>query len=86
MLELFTPLSQIDPTSMDYIDIDGMAKYLLKTLSVPATTIRGDEEVMMLRQQRQQAQQEQAQNQETMQYMEAAGQAAPALKAAGSVE
>jgi hypothetical protein len=86
MIELFTPLSQIDPSSMDYIDIDGMSKYLLKTLSVPATTIRGEEEVAQLREQRAEQQRQQMESQETMQFMEAAGQAAPALKAAGAVE
>jgi hypothetical protein len=86
MIELFTPLSQIDPSSMDYIDIDGMSKYLLKTLSVPATTIRGDEEVAQLREQRAEQPRQQMQSQETMHFMEAAGPAAPALEAAGAVE
>jgi hypothetical protein len=82
MIELFSPLSQIDPAAMDYIDIDGMSKYLLRMLSVPATTIRGDEQVAAIREQRQQQQAEAMQNQQTMQFMEAAGQAAPALRAA----
>jgi hypothetical protein len=82
MIELFSPLSQIDPAAMDYIDIDGMSKYLLRMLSVPATTIRGDDEVAAIREQRQQQQAEAMQNQQTMQFMEAAGQAAPALRAA----
>jgi hypothetical protein len=86
MVELFTPLSQIDPAAMDYIDIDGMSKYLLKMLSVPATTIRGDEEVLAIREDRQAQQQQMMENQQAMQYMEAAGQAAPALRAASAVE
>lgn len=81
MIELFMPLSQIDQSAMDYIDIDGMAKYLLKTLSIPATTIRGNEQVEQLRQQRQQAQEAAQAQQEAAQFMESAGQAAPAIKA-----
>jgi len=86
MIELFTPLSQIDPSSMDYIDIDGMSKYLLRMLAVPATTIRGEDEVNAIREQRQAQQQQAMENQQAMQYMEAAGQAAPALRAADAVE
>lgn len=81
MIELFMPLSQIDPSAMDYIDIDGMAKYLLKVLGVPATTIRGSDQVSQLRQERQEAQEAAEESQETMQFMEAAGQAAPAIRA-----
>jgi hypothetical protein len=81
MIELFMPLSQIDPSAMDYIDIDGMSKYLLKVLAVPASTIRGNDEVSSIRQQRQDVQESQEANQEAIQFMEAAGQAAPAYRA-----
>jgi hypothetical protein len=81
MIELFMPLSQIDPSAMDYIDIDGMAKYLLKTLGVPATTIRGVDQVTQIREDRQAEQQAAQEAQETVQYMEAAGKAAPAYRA-----
>ena len=81
MIELFMPLSQIDPSAMDYIDIDGMARYLLKTLSIPASTIRGNFEVDQLRQERQAAQEAAQADQQTLQLMEAAGQAAPAYRA-----
>lgn len=81
MLELFTPLSQIDPSAMDYIDIDGMSKYLLKVLAVPATTIRGSEQVEQIRQQRAAQQQQMMEQQQAIQTAEAAGAAAPALKA-----
>jgi len=75
------PLSQIDPSAMDYIDTDGMAKYLLKMLSIPATTVRGNEEVAEIRAQRQEAQQAAQEEQQAAQFMEAAGQAAPAVRA-----
>ena len=81
MIELFMPLSQIDQSAMDYIDIDGMAKYLLKVLGVPATTIRGADQVQQMRMEREEAMQAAQQTQETMQMMEAAGAAAPAYRA-----
>jgi hypothetical protein len=86
MIELFMPLSQIDPSSMDYIDIDGMSKYLLRTLAVPATTIRGEQEVAEIRQQRQAQQQQAMENEQAAQLLQSAGQAAPALRAAETLE
>ena len=85
MLELFGPLSQIDQSAIDYIDVDGMAKYLLKTLSVPATTIRGESQVEEIRAQRAEQQQAMAEQQEVAQYAEAAGSAAPMVKAVGQM-
>ena len=81
MIELFMPLSQIDQSAMDYIDIDGMAKYLLKVLGVPATTVRGADQVSQIREDRQQAEEAAATDQQTLQYLEAAGAAAPAYRA-----
>lgn len=81
MIELLMPLSQIDPSAMDYIDTDGMAKYLLKMLSIPATTVRGNEEVAEIRAQRQEAEQAAQAEQQAAQFMESAGQAAPAVRA-----
>lgn len=81
LIELFGPLAQFDQSVFDYVDVDGLAKYLLKTLSVPATTVRGDSEVEELRFQRAQQQEQMMQAQMEMQEMQAAGQAAPALRA-----
>lgn len=81
MLELFGPLAQLDQQVLDYIDADGMAKYLLKTLSIPATTIRGDGEVAQMRSIRQQQQAQAAEQQQIMQLAEAAGNAAPMVRA-----
>ena len=49
LLELMTPLSQLDPGIMDYVDSDGISKHLIKILGVPATAIRGDREVAIIK-------------------------------------
>ena len=77
LLELMTPLSQLDPGIMDYVDSDGISKHLIKILGVPATAIRGDREVAIIRAQRQEQQAQAAEQAELMQSAEAAGNAAP---------
>ena len=69
MVELTQPLAQIDPSVMDYIDMDGMAKHLIKVLAIPAVAIKSDEQVAQLRMQREE------------QLMETASKAAPMMKA-----
>jgi len=81
LLELMTPLSQLDPGIMDYVDSDGISKHLIKILGVPATAVRGDREVAMMRAQRQEEQAEQAEQMQLMQTAEAAGNAAPMVRA-----
>ena len=81
LLELMTPLSQLDPGIMDYVDSDGISKHLIKILGVPATAVRGDREVAMMRAQRQEQQAEQAEQMQLMQTAEAAGNAAPMVRA-----
>lgn len=81
MVELTQPLSQIDPSVMDYVDMDGLVKHLIKVLSIPAVAVRGDEQVAQLRQQRQEAQQQQAEAMAQQQQMEAMGKAAPMMQA-----
>ena len=66
---------------LDFIDTDGMTKEMIKILSIPASVVRGDEEIAELREQRQAAQQQQAEQQQMMQTAEAAGNAAPMVKA-----
>jgi hypothetical protein len=80
-LEMLSPFAQIDPSILDHLDTDGMAKEMIKVLSIPASVIKGDEEVAQVREQRQQQQQQQAEQQQMMQTAEAAGNAAPMLKA-----
>ena len=81
MVELTQPLSQIDPSVMDYVDMDGLVKHLIKVLSIPAVAVRGDEQVAQLRQQRQEAQEQQAEMMAQQQQMEAMGKAAPMVQA-----
>tara|TARA_R100001369_G_scaffold22035_2_gene40208 strand:+ start:705 stop:2408 length:1704 start_codon:yes stop_codon:yes gene_type:complete len=79
------PLMQIDPSVIDYLDIDGLASHIIKVTNVPATVVRGKGDVESLRQQRAEQQEQQAEMQQTMQTAEAAGNAAPALRAIDSV-
>ena len=81
MVELTQPLSQIDPSVMDYVDMDGLVKHLIKVLSIPSVAVRGDEQVAQLRQQRQEAQEQQAEMMAQQQQMEAMGKAAPMVQA-----
>jgi len=54
-------VAQLDPSVIDYVDVDGIAKHTGKILGVPEIAIKNDDEVQALRQQRaQQAQQQQA--------------------------
>jgi len=80
LFELMGPLAQIDQSVIDYIDADGLAKYLMQTLSVPATTIRGEQQVAEIREQRAEQMQAEAQRQEQMETAEAMGAAAPMMK------
>ena len=54
-------LAQADPTVLDYVDSDGIAKHIAKVRSVPEVAIRPDEEVAEIRENR--AQQQAAQQQ-----------------------
>lgn len=86
MFELIGPLAQIDQSVLDYIDADGMTKYILDTLSVPATTVRGADQVEEIRGQREEQAAQQQQMAEMSQTAQAMGQAAPALKAIGDAQ
>jgi len=66
---------------MDYIDTDGVSKHIIKVLGIPATAIKGDQQVTLERQQRAQAQQAQAQQQQLTEQAQAAGAAAPFIEA-----
>ena len=81
LFEMLAPLSQVNPAVFDYVDMDGLAKYVIRILGVPASTIKSDQQVAELREARQQMQQQMAEQQEALQTAEAAGKAAPALKA-----
>ena len=84
LFEFLSPLLQIDPSVVDYLDLDGLAQHIIKVTNVPATVVRGAQEVEGLRQQRQQEQQQMAEMQQTQMMAQAAGEAAPALRAVDS--
>ena len=47
---------QVDPNVVDFLDVDGLAKHIIKTTGVPASVVRGAEEVAAIREQKQQMQ------------------------------
>ena len=81
LFQFLAPLMQIDPSVVDYIDLDGLASHIIKGTNVPATVVRGQNEVAQLRAQRQQQMQQQQQMEQQAMAAEAAGNAAPALRA-----
>lgn len=81
MLEMMQPLTALDPTIMDWIDMDGLAKHAIKVLGIPASIMRGADEVELARQERAAAQQAQEEQMMMMQMAESAGKAAPAMQA-----
>ena len=86
MIEMIQPIASMDPAALDHIDIDGLAKHVIKVLGIPATVIRSDIQVAMLREQRAQQQQQQAEMQQAAMAAEAAGKAAPALEAVNDMQ
>jgi len=87
-LELFqflAPLMQVDPNVVDFLDVDGLAKHIIKTTGVPASVVRGAEEVAVIREQKQQMQAQMAADQRTAMLAKAAGEAAPGVRAADDV-
>ena len=86
LLELMTPLSQLDPSIMDYVDSDGISKHLIKILGVPASAVRGEREVSIMRAERAEQQAAMAEQQQLMQQAEAAGNAAPMVRAIDAAE
>ena len=81
LMEFMQPLMAIDPGIADFLDMDGMAQHLIKTLSIPATVVRGEQEVLGKRDERAAEQAQQAEMAEAMQMAQAAGKAAPMVKA-----
>ncbi|NBQ50463.1 MAG: hypothetical protein EBY40_06550 [Marivivens sp.] len=81
MIEFLMPLMQLDQGIVDYLDMDGLAQHIIKVTGTPAAVVRGEGEVSGIREQRAQQQQAQAEMMATQQMAEAAGNAAPALRA-----
>ena len=85
MFEILNPLAQLDPSIFDYIDMDGLVKFVTRTVGVPASVLRAEGEVMAMREERAAAQAQQAELDQASQVADAAGAAAPALKAVGGM-
>ena len=76
---------QVDPNVVDYLDVDGLAKHIIKTTGVPASVVRGEDEVASLREAKQAAQEEMAAAQQQAMLAKAAGEAAPGIRAVDDV-
>ena len=85
MFEILNPLAQIEPGIFDYVDMDGLVKFVARTVGVPASVLRSENEVMGIREERQQAEAQQQEMMQAQQVAETAGAAAPALKAVGQL-
>jgi hypothetical protein len=81
LIEMVSPLMQLDPGVADYLDTDGLVNHVIRALSVPASVVRGEEEIFNIRRQRAEQQNAAQQMQETQMLAQAAGDAAPAVKA-----
>ena len=80
LFELMSPLASIDPGVFDHLDTDGLVRYMLRTLSIPASVTKGEEEVTSARSSRQEQQQAEQEMMEATQTAEALGAVAPAIK------
>jgi len=85
-LELFGNISQLAPSTLDYIDPAGLVKNLIKILGLPATMIRSDDEVQQIAEEKAEAQQQQMQEQQQMAESEMARNVAPAVQAVSNAE
>ena len=79
-IEIFGAMSQSAPV-LDYLDADGLAKYVQNTLGLPAKVMRSDGQVRQIRKQRAEAEAAAMQQQQMMEEAKALGQAAPMVKA-----
>ena len=81
LFESLAPLSQVNPGVFDYVDMDGLAKHIIRVLGVPATVIKSDEQVAQERAQRQDQEAQAAEQQQIANQAQAMGDAAPMIKA-----
>ena len=79
-LEVLMQTAEFAPVT-DYLDVDGLTKYLIDATGMPASVVRSDEQVSQLRRQRAQQEQQAAQQQQAAQTAENAGAVAPFIKA-----
>tara|TARA_R100001086_G_scaffold34927_2_gene15798 strand:+ start:820 stop:2442 length:1623 start_codon:yes stop_codon:yes gene_type:complete len=78
-LEIMTQVGEMAPVA-DYIDTDGLVKYIAETTGMPAKILRSVEEVAEIREQQQQQAAMQAQQQEQMVEAQNMQSAAPMMK------
>lgn len=76
-----SPLAQLMPQMLDWIDPDKTSKGLANVRGVPALWMRNEQEVSQLRKERQKQDESQLQMEKVGQAAEAAGQVAPLVKA-----
>jgi hypothetical protein len=81
LFEILAPLSQINPGVFDYVDMDGLAKHIIRILGVPASVVKSDQEVDQERRQRQDQEAQAAEQQQIANQAQAMGDAAPMVKA-----
>ena len=81
MIEFLMPLMQLDQGVADYLDMDGLAKHIIKVTGTPAAVVRGEGEVAGIRENRAAAMQAEQELMAAQQMATAAGDAAPALRA-----
>lgn len=86
MIEFLMPLMQLDQGVADYLDMDGLAKHIIKVTGTPATVVRGEGEVSGIRENRAAAMQQEQELMAAQQLASAAGEAAPALRAVDETE
>ena len=78
-LEVMMQMGEMIPVA-DYIDTDGLIKYIAEVTGMPAKIIRSDEEVAEIQEQKQAQAAQQAQQQEQMVEGQNMQQAAPMMK------
>ena len=86
MIEFLMPLMQLDQGVADYLDMDGLAKHIIKVTGTPAAVVRGEGEVAGIRENRAAAMQAEQELMAAQQVASAAGDAAPALRAVDETE
>jgi len=86
MLQIIQPVAQIDPNIIDHLDGDGLVKHLLRSLSIPASVIRSDDQVQALRNKKEEEKAQQQEGQQQLLESEVAKNTAPAIEAIGAID
>ena len=86
LFELLAPIASVDAGVFDHLDVDGLVRHMLKTLSIPASVTKGEGEVSLARDERAAQEEMVMQMQQAQQTAQSLGAVAPAIKAIGGVE